>query len=343
MKARQIAEITGGTLSGDPDTEILGPAPLEEAGPDHLAFLLDPKADREGEVGVLVAQAPPQKLRPRALILVGNPRLAMAQVLRHFWRLPHTFRGISPLAVLGEGVTLGKGVAVAPFAVIGDRVEIGDHAVIYPYVFIGDDARIGAHTVIFPGAYIGHDTWIGQRVQIGPNAVIGYDGFGHLRTPEGYRTIPQVGRVVIEDDCEIGAGTAIDRATLGETRIGRGTKLDNLVQVGHNVRIGPHTVIAAQSGIAGSTRIGAWVMMGGQVGVADHLVIEDGAIIGAKSGVTSNLKGGGRVYLGYFARERKAFLRALSLSRRLPELFERLRRLEKAVYGKETPHPKRER
>ncbi len=339
MKARELSEILKGKLEGDAEVPVRKPVPLEEAGKEDLSFLISPDLENKlesKEIGILISKQRPSKIRPRALILVENPQKAMIRVLSMFeWR-ESINPGISPLADVAEDAELDENVTIMPFVRIGKGAKIGRDTLICSFTYIGDGATIGESCTIFPGVYIGPGTVIGNRVIVQPGAIIGADGFGFYREGGVYHKIPQIGKVVIEDDCEIGANTTIDRATMGETRIGRGTKIDNLVQVGHNVKIGENTVIAAQTGIAGSTVIGKNVMMGGQVGIADHLRVGDGTIITAKSGIISNLEPG-KIYSGPYARERATFIRCQALFYRLPEIVARLKKLEDSIGKGENP------
>ena len=343
MKVIEIVDKFGGTLLGDPEVEVKKVSPPEEPEENSIIFLFDlSKVSEltEKSVGVAVVKEKPQKDIARAYIIVDNPQLYMSEVLSLFEHPPYIPPGISIEAHISENVKMGENVTVGMWSFIGKDVIIGENTIIYPFVFVGDSVKIGQNVRIYPFVYIGSDSIIGDRVVIHSGTKIGTDGFGFIKTKEGYKKIPQVGRVIIEDDVEIGANCTIDRATLGETRIGKGVKLDNLIQIGHNVRVGNHTVMAAQTGIAGSTKIGEWVMMGGQVGVADHLEIGDKAIIMAKSGVSKSVPPR-KIYEGYMARERREYLKSRSLLERLPEFFERLKKLEKEVFGDEAKNDKK--
>ncbi|MCD6086438.1 MAG: UDP-3-O-(3-hydroxymyristoyl)glucosamine N-acyltransferase [Candidatus Hydrothermae bacterium] len=337
MRAGELSELLGGELEGNPNIPVRKPVPLEQAGEGDTALLLSPDFERKinpRKVGVLIAGHRPEKIEAAALILVRDPRRAMIALLERYAPSEEIPPGISELARVGRGTSVGEGAAIMPFSYIGNEVSIGKNTTIYPFTYVGDRASIGDDCILYPGVYVGTGCVVGSRVIIHSGARIGADGFGFFKIEGKYVKIPQIGRVVIEDDCEIGANTTIDRATLGETRIGKGTKIDNLVQVGHNVTIGPHTVIAAQTGIAGSTAVGSGVIMGGQVGIADHLVIGDNVVITAKSGITQNIPSG-KVYSGYFARERGSFLKSQMLFYKLPEIWERLKKLEEKLAGSE--------
>jgi UDP-3-O-[3-hydroxymyristoyl] glucosamine N-acyltransferase len=340
MNVKDIAEHTGLELEGDPKTEIAGVQSLDSAGPEHLTFLLDPKAERSNQiVGCLVCRAVPKDFQARSYLIVEDPRKAMPSVLSLFENPRRHAPGVHPNAIVEEQATLAEGASVLPFAYIGRNARIGRNSVIHPFAYLGEDSVICDDCTVHPFAYVGDRCVIGHRVILHPGSVIGADGFGFVKEKNRYVRIPQIGRVVIEDDCEIGACSAVDRATLGETRIKRGTKIDNLVMVAHNVRIGEDMAIAGQSGIAGSSRVGSRVILAGQVGISDHVEIADGVVITAKTGVGGDIRKRG-VYSGYFARDRAEALRAQSLHYRLPELLERIRRIERTLnLGEETDDP----
>lgn len=308
--ARLGAELIGA------DAQVSGVAALQDAGPSDVTLCFDrrriPELKKTRAAGVILPRGALilQEAAPCAVLLVDEPRLALARVLEFFHPEPQSAGSVHPGARVDEGARLGKGTIVAAGAV----VEAG--------AVIGADCRIGPNAVVASGCTLG------DRVILGPGAVIGSCGFGFAPEGAGVRKIPQVGRVVIEDDVEIGANSTVDRATLGETRIGRGTKIDNLVQVGHNVKIGKNVLIAAQVGLSGSVTIGDGAVLGGQVGVADHVVIGAGAQVGAKSGVGTHVPPGARV-AGYPAVEVKHWLENAFLWRRV-------RRLLKRFKGKQT-------
>jgi len=330
MNAREIAELIGGKLIGDEKVEVRKPVPYPDAREGDTTFLFEQNWDSEKKVGLLIANFEPSKTRCDALILTDRKEEALIKVLNLFVKKPD-FDYSNPIHPTAQ---ISNGAQIAPSVFIGKNVKIGSGTRIYPFVFIGDEVEIGKNVTIYPMVTIYDDVKIGNNVTIFSGTVIGADGFGFYRTSRGYIKIPQIGGVIVEDDCEIGANVTIDRATMGYTRIGKGTKLDDQVHVAHNVVIGEHTVIAGQTGIAGSTRIGSWVMMGGQVGIADHLEIGDNVIILAKAGVSKSLLKPG-IYGGYFARERSAMLKIRALEERLPELFQRLKKLEEKVEGKD--------
>lgn len=333
VNAKDIARAVGGELTGNPNQLVSGVAEPTDAGPEDLIFILEESKLKEmgrKRFGAVITTLPAEGMNAGAVIRVADGRLAMAKALALFQEPYLPPLGIHPDACVESDVLLGDNLRIGAHTYIATEAAIGSETVIYPNCYIGRGARIGEECVIMPGAYIGDRCEIGARVRIGPGAVIGFDGFGFVPIQDGLLRIPQVGRVIIEDDCEIGACACVDRATIGETRIARGTKLDNLVQVGHNVRIGEGTAIAAQAGIAGSSSVGRGVLVAGQVGIADHLRVGDGVIITAKSGVSSNIPPGKIYSSGVPARERALFLKCMTLFYKLPEIYERLRKLEDA-------------
>ena len=294
MTGAALAALVGGALEG-PDRAFSGVAPLERAGPDELAFALG--AVPEGaEAGVLLARAP---IPGRTVVVVADPRLALARALAALYPEVHP-----------SGVA--EGACVHPSAILAPGV------VVYPGVWVGPGVSVGEGTVLFPNVVLYPGTRIGRRCRIHAGAVIGADGFAYQPGPEGLVKLPHIGGVRIEDDVEIGANSTVDRGLLGDTVIGAGSKIDNLVQVGHNVRLGRSVVLAAQVGLSGSVALGDGVVMAGQSGVADHVKVGAGAVVGAQSGVTGNLEAGG-TYLGSPAVPARLARRIFAVWRRLPE------------------------
>ncbi len=238
--------------------------------------------------------------------------------------------GIDPLASIASSAQIGENVYIAPYAVIGEGVVIGNNTQIHANAVIGDNAKVGNNSIIYPNATVYHECRIGNNVILHAGSVIGADGFGHAPAADGYEKIPQIGIVIIEDNVEVGANTCIDRATMGATIIRKGVKLDNLIQVAHNVEVGSNTVMASQCGIAGSTKIGEWCMFGGQVGVAGHSKIGDRLNVGAQTGIPGNMKGNQTV-MGSPAIDAKLFARSSVVSKRLPEMYQTLNALQKEV------------
>jgi len=313
------------------DAVVSGVAPIEEAGPGQVTFLANRKYARFARdstaSGIIAREAVPGV---RAAFLISdNPYLAFAGVVEMFHPPARFTPGISERAAVDPSARLGRDVTVSPFVVIEKDAEVGDRTVLFPGVYVGKGASIGSDCLVYPNVALYHGVKVGSRVILHAGCVIGSDGFGFAPTPEGFRKIPQVGTVEIEDDVEIGANTTIDRATLGVSRVCRGTKLDNLVQVAHNVVIGGDSAIAAQAGISGSTRIGSRVMIGGQAGLAGHLEVEDGIMLGAKCGVPDSLRASdSRVWSGIPVMPHPTWLRMAGLLPKLPDLFRRVKRLE---------------
>ena len=332
MKLSQIAQLVSGDLEGE-DLEITGISTLADAGPGQISFLSNPiykkYLDSTEASAVIVDRKQPAIDRP--IIRTDNPYHATLKTVKLFYPEPDPkIEGIHPSAVIADSAEIGNDVGIAAGAVIGENVIIGDSTSIGANVVIENDCVIGGHTRIHAGVIIRHSVKIGNRVIIHPGAVIGAEGFGFAPIEGRFDKIPQVGTVIIEDYADIGANTCIDRAFLGATRIGKGVKLDNLIQIAHNVEIDDNTVIAAQTGIAGSTRIGKGVMMGGQVGITGHIEISDGIQIGAQSGVTKNFEPGTTIF-GYPARPIMETKRIEASLRRLPELLRQVSSLQKSV------------
>lgn len=328
MRLREIAEIISGEIKGDPDTEIKGVSGVTDAREGEITFLSDRKYLRDCLSGrasaVIVREFIDDLKRPQ--IKVKNPYYAFAILLERFYPREKEKEGISPDARVSEKARIGSGVTIHPFVYVSDDAEIGDNTVVHPFVYIGRGSVIGSSCLIYPNVTIREGVRIGNRVIIHAGAVIGSDGFGYVFEGGRHHKIPQVGGVIIEDDVEIGANVTIDRATTGNTVVGKGTKIDNLVQVGHNVNIGEDAIVVAQVGIGGSTVIGRNVVLGGQVGVSDHTTIEDGTMIGAQSGVMGHVRRG--IYSGYPVIPHRDWLKSVALFSRLPELFRRLKEIE---------------
>ena len=331
MPARSLGELArliGGDLEGDSSLEIRGFASLESAGPGDLSFVAAERhlgAARLSAAAALIAP-PGLDLGGRPVIRVAQPYAAIAAVLSVFFPQPAAAPGVHPTAYVADGARISPSATVDAFTVVGERSVIGDGAVLHPHVFVGPDCRVGEGSVLHPHVVLRERVELGRRVIVHPGSVLGADGFGYVFDGQAHRKIPQVGRVVVEDDVEIGANVTVDRATLGETVIGRGTKIDNLVQIGHNTVVGPATIIVAQAGIAGSCRIGRGVVIGGQVGLADHVAIGDGAQIGSQAGVHRDVPAGAGM-IGTPAMAGSEGLRALAAIGRLPELLRELRAL----------------
>lgn len=333
MKLKDISKILSLPMEGDGEVEINGISSLENAREGDISFFSDPKLKSLLETTRASALIIPEDFVFNRLpvLRAKNPYLEFAKLMALFYPPPKFPSGVHPTAIVAESASINFSVHIGAFAFIGERVFIGENTVIMPYTFIGDDARIGNNCVIYPHVTIRERVVIGERVIIHSGAVIGSDGFGYVKKEDGtYFKIPQIGTVVVEDDVEIGANTTVDRATLGETRIERGTKLDNLIQIGHNVKIGENTIIAAQTGIAGSTEIGRGVAMGGQVGIADHLKIGDFTIIAGKTGVGSNIQPNSLIG-GYPGMDMRVWRRAQVSLLRLPDLIKDIREIKEKL------------
>lgn len=345
MRLGDLAAALGCRLEGDAAAEILRVRPLEEAGEGDLAFAAD--ARRAGALEACRASAvilPPGPPRPRgAALRTPNPYLAFARALTLLLPDERPAPGIDPTAAVAPGAQLAPGVAVGPLAVIEEGAVVGEGTVVGPLVSIGRRAVVGRGCRLDPHAVLLPDVVVGDRVIIGPGAVIGGDGFGYAKDGSRYVKIPQRGRVVLEDDVEVGANATIDRATLGETRIGRGTKVDNLVIVAHNVRIGADCIIVGQAGISGSTTVGARVTLAAQAGIVGHVRIGDDVTVGGQSGVTKDIPAGS-VVLGSPAAPHMVFKRGVAAVNRLPALHQAVRRLEERLRRLEarlgSPEPK---
>jgi UDP-3-O-[3-hydroxymyristoyl] glucosamine N-acyltransferase len=328
----ELAALVGGELRGPADLVISGIAAVDQATSQDITFITGKRYARLAEASQAAAfiVSPEYAEIPRPLIVVPHPYLAYARIAALFMPPAKRWPGISDQTYLGEGVELGEDVSIAPFVCLGDGVKIGDRATIMAGCVLGQEVVIGSDALIYPNVTILDRCRVGNRVIIHSGAVIGSDGFGFVPTLEGFHKIPQLGAVVIEDDVEIGANCTLDRAALGETRIGKGVKLDNLVQVAHNVTIGEHSIIVAQAGIAGSSKLGKKVALGGQAGVVGHIELKDGVQVGAQSGVTHSLPPG-QIVLGSPARPHREFLTLNAHFSRLPEMFQRLKELEERL------------
>jgi UDP-3-O-[3-hydroxymyristoyl] glucosamine N-acyltransferase len=330
LKLKDIAARLECRLDGDPELEIRGIAALDDARPGELTFFTNPKyaASLRTTRASAVILGESVEPAPCAMLRARHPYLAFARAVEIFadpWRPPPV---VHPTAAVGVDVSLGPDVSIGPFAVIGDGTRIGARSVVYAHAVIGREVEIGEDCLLHARVSIRERVRLGHRVIVQDGAVIGSDGFGFARRPDGtHHKIPQIGGVVIEDDVEIGANAAIDRPAVGETRIGAGTKIDNLVQVAHGVRIGRDVLLAAQTGIAGSTVLEDRVIMAGQSGATGHVRLGAGAIVGAKSAVTKDIRAGEHV-AGVPAVDVAEWREAAVLLRRLPEMRRALAAIE---------------
>lgn len=335
MTLAEVAAACGARLEGDGEQVVRGVSSLADAGRDELGLLASRRyvdqvaSSRAG--ALLVSEdlaASLEDARPR--IVAGDAHAALVPLLTRLHPEPVLPAGVHPTAVLGRGVRLGEAVTVGPYAVLEDAVEVGDRTVIHAHVVVGAGTRVGADCTLHPHVTLYPLCELGDRVILHAGARVGSDGFGYAFVEGEHRKIPQVGRCVIEDDVELGANTCVDRGSIGATVVGKGTKVDNLVHLGHNVRVGPRCIFTALVGIAGSTRIGEGVMWGGQSGAAGHLDIGEGVRVAAQAGVLRDVPPGQTV-AGFPARDRGTFMRSTALSLRLPELVQRLDELEREV------------
>jgi UDP-3-O-[3-hydroxymyristoyl] glucosamine N-acyltransferase len=333
LKLRDIAERLGGRLEGDGEIDIHGVAGLEGAGPADLTFFSNPKyaAALRTTRAAAVIMGERAEPAPCPMVRVAEPYLAFASVVELFADTWRPAPGVHPSAFLAEGATIGEGASVGPFAVIGERARIGARTLVLAHVTIGRDAELGDDCIVHARASVRERVKVGNRVVIQDGAVVGSDGFGFARRADGtHHKIPQIGGVTIEDDVEIGANTTIDRPAVGETRIGAGTKIDNLVQVAHGVQIGRNVLLAAQVGIAGSSTIEDSVTLAGQVGVAGHLTIGKGVVATAQTGIPNSVDAGAFVS-GYPAISNRTWLKSAAIYRKLPELRRQLGELERRI------------
>jgi UDP-3-O-[3-hydroxymyristoyl] glucosamine N-acyltransferase len=344
MKLSELANLTGARVEdGADDLEITGAAGLDEASEGHVTFLANPRYTPRVNTTLASAiylseEATTEK--SIAILRVKDPYLAYTRALRVFYPEPGAEPFVHPTAVIDPSAKVGKNVTIGACVVIGRNVEIADNVWLHPNVTVYEDVTVGKASVIHSGVAIRERTVIGERVVIHNNSVIGCDGFGYAKDEERrWLKIPQAGRVVIEDDVEIGAGTTIDRASVGESRIGRGSKLDNLVQIGHSCTVAEDTLLCAQVGLAGSSHIGSRVILAGQAGVAGHLTIGDDVVLTAKSATSHDIPAG-KVISGIPAFDNKDWLRSTAAFRRLGEMVRTLRDLEKRVKELEGPASK---
>ncbi len=328
----ELAAQVGGTVIGDPDRRIEAIRTLEDAGAEHLSFYHNRRylaSARESAAGALLV-ADPAPFPGRDLLVCADPYAALGRLLEVMHPQARPAGGVHASAAVAASARIGAGASVAAHAVVGERVVVGDGSVIGAGCVLGDDVEIGAGTVLHPHVVIEPRCRVGARCILHAGVVIGSDGFGFATVRGVHHKVPQVGIAVIEDDVELGANVCVDRAALGETRVGRGTKVDNLVQIAHNVRVGEHSLLVAQSGISGSTRLGHHVVMAGQSGAVGHITIGDGVIVTAKTGVTEDTPAGAMVS-GFPGRPHKQWLRATANLFTLEELRRRVKQLEEAV------------
>ena len=341
FKAAQIAALVGGTVEGDPQASVSTFSKIEEAGPGAITFLANPKYTHHiytTNASIVLVRTDFEATEPvrATLIRVEDPYAVLSNLLQYASDAMNPQpTGVEEPCHVAEGVEIPEGGYVGAFAYIAEGVKLGKNVKIHPQAYIGRGVEIGEGTIVYPGVKIYHGCKIGARCILHSGVVIGADGFGFAPMPDGsYHKIPQIGIVTIEDDVEIGANTTIDRATMGTTIVRRGTKLDNLIQAGHNTEIGRNTVIAAQVGIAGSAKVGDNCMIGGQVGISGHIKVGDRAQLGPQSGIPNNVAPDSRI-IGYPAIPFSDFARQAVHLKRLASLYQRVAELEKAAKAKE--------
>ncbi len=334
----QIAKILGGEIVGNKKEKVSNLSKIEEAKAGTITFLANPKYEQyiyETEASAVIVKNDfsPKKALNVSLIKVEDPYMSFTLLLEEYIKLRRSHKtGIEEPSFIAPSATLGEQTYIGAFTYVGNNARIGNNVKIFPQCFIGDNVTIGNDSVIYAGVKIYADTKIGDRCVIHSGSVLGSDGFGFAPQQDGtYRAIPQMGHVILEDDVDVGANTVIDRATLGATIIEKGVKLDNLIQIAHNVEIGANTVIAAQSGISGSTKIGKGCVIAGQVGVVGHLEIADRVTLAAKTGLSKSVKEPGSIKFGYPALDHKEYLKCNAVFRNLPELNIRVKQLEEKI------------
>jgi len=331
MTVKEIAELIGGKVEGDGSTAIRGASGIKEAEPGDITFLANlryqPLLKETRATAVIVS---PEVSVPEGKIVIRHdaPSLSFAKIMEHLGPRPVTYKpGVHKTAIIGDNVQLGKNVSIQPYVVIEDGAVIGDNTVLGAGVFIGRETKLGLDNFIYPKVVIRERITIGDRCIIHSGAVIGSDGFGYATVQGMHHKIPQIGTVIIEDDVEIGANVTIDRARFDKTWIKKGTKIDNLVQIAHNVIVSENSIICAQTGISGSTVIGKNVVLAGQSGVTGHITIGDNAVVGGQAGVTKSVPSGQTVS-GYPAAPHNEAKRIQALVHRLPKLYEKVAELE---------------
>ena len=334
--AQQIAGLIGGTIEGNADATVQTFAKIEEGMEGAISFLANPKYEpylysTASSVVLVNNDFSPSQPVKATLIRVPNAYEAIARLLSFYESQMAKRQGIHPTAVIEESASVGEDCYIGPYVYIGEGVTVGRGTQIYAHSVVEKGASVGDDCLIYPTVSIYHECVIGSRVILHSGCVIGADGFGFAPGAEGYEKIPQIGRVEIEDDVEIGANTCVDRSTMGATRIHRGVKLDNLVQVAHNCEVGSHTVMSAQVGVAGSTKIGEWCMFGGQVGIAGHALIGDRTLSGAQAGIAGSIRKGHVTVQGSPAIDAKVFARASAVFKNLPEMYREFYRMKEEL------------
>ena len=333
--AKQIAAYVGGEIIGDENVTVCTFAKIEEGMKGALSFLANPKYasyiyDTQSSIVLVNNDFVPERPIQATLIKTANAYESLAKLMALYESVKPKKTGISPMASVAATATIGENVYIGPFVSIGEKAIIGNNTIIEANTSVGDNATVGSDCILYNHVTIYHDCKVGNRCILHAGSVVGADGFGFAPGTNGYEKIPQIGIAILEDDVEIGANTCIDRATMGATVIKRGVKLDNMVQVAHNVVIDEHTVMAAQCGVAGSTKIGSWCMVGGQAGISGHIKIGNQVKVGGHSGVTNNVQDG-KAVMGYPSFEHTQFARATVIFKKLPEMYREMDALKKEI------------
>lgn len=335
FSAKQIAAFVQGEIVGDETASVHTFAKIEEGVPGALSFLSNPKYtpyiyETKSSIVLVNKDFVPEQPISATLIKVNNAYESLAKLMTLYEQSHPKRVGIDPLAYVAPTAKIGKDVYLAPFACVGDGAVIGDGTALHPHATVGSNAKVGANCILYAHATIYHDCIVGNNCIMHAGSVVGADGFGFAPSPNGYEKIPQIGIAILEDNVEIGANTCIDRATMGATVIHKGVKLDNLVQIAHNVEVGANTVMASQVGVAGSTKIGEWCMFGGQVGIAGHITIGDKVNLGAQSGVPGSLKANQQL-IGTPPMEMKPYFKSQAIFRKLPDMYKEMSALRKEL------------
>ena len=335
FSAKQIAEFIQGTIVGDENATVHTFAKIEEGIPGAISFLSNPKYthyiyDTQSSIVLVNKDFEPEKEIKATLIKVDNAYESLAKLLNLYEMSKPKKTGVDPLAYIAPTAKIGENVYIAPFACVGDNAVIGDNTSLHPHATVGSGAKVGSNCILYPHVTVYHDCRVGNNCILHAGSVVGADGFGFAPSPEGYEKIPQIGIAILEDNVEIGANTCIDRATMGATIIRKGVKLDNLIQIAHNVEVGSNTVMASQVGVAGSTKIGEWCMFGGQVGVAGHITVGNKVNMGAQSGVNGSVKDG-KALIGTPPIEFKNYFKSSAVFKKLPDMYLELASLKKEL------------
>lgn len=336
FSAKQIAEFIHGVIVGDENATVHTFAKIEEGVPGAISFLSNPKYthyiyETKSTIVLVNKDFEPERPVNATLIKVDNAYESVAKLLTLYEMSKPKKTGIHPLACIDPTAKIGKDVYIDAFAYVGANAVIGDGVALHPHATVCENAVIGENSILYPNVTVYHDCRVGKRCILHAGSVVGADGFGFAPSPEGYEKIPQIGIAMLEDDVEIGANTCVDRATMGATIVHKGVKLDNLIQIAHNVEVGSHTVMASQVGIAGSTKVGEWCMFGGQVGLAGHIRVGNHVNIGAQSGIPGTVKGDNLTIMGSPAIDAKQFFKSSVIYKKLPDMYHTLNRMEKEI------------